>query len=74
MTRCIPQIILALAILTPSPLHSQSWNIRQASSCENLSQFLGTYTPQALTVTLKQHDLCFAAPLQYYRKNGNRTR
>ncbi|MGA8220566.1 MAG: cytochrome P460 family protein, partial [Candidatus Acidiferrales bacterium] len=85
MTRCIPQIILALAILTPyTSLHSQSkkafngydlvdktGNIRKPTDVRDLYQFLGTYTPTGSNGDTEMH-VTYASPgaAQYYRKNG----
>ena len=85
MTRRIPQIILALAILTPyASLHSQSkkafngydlvdktGNIRKPTDVRDLYQFLGTYTPTGSNGDTEMH-VTYASPgaAQYYRKNG----
>ena len=85
MTRRIPQIILALAILTPyTSLHSQSkkafngydlvdktGNIRKPTDVRDLYQFLGTYTPTGSNGDTEMH-VTYASPgaAQYYRKNG----
>jgi len=86
MTRCIPQIILALAILTPyTSLHSQSkkafngydlvdetGNIRKPTDVRDLYQFLGTYTPTGSNGDTEMH-VTYASPgaAQYYRKTAS---
>jgi len=85
MTRPIPQIILALAILTPYAfLHAQSTkafngydlvdktgNIRKPADVRDLYQFLGTYAPTGSNGDTEMH-ATYASPgaAQYYRKNG----
>ena len=82
MTRRIPQIILALAILTPyASLHSQTkkefngydlvdktGNIRKPADYRDLYQFLGTYTPTGSNGDTEMH-VTYASPgaAQYYR-------
>ena len=86
MTRRIPQIILALAILTPyASLHSQSkkefngydlvdktGNIRKPTDVRDLYQFLGTYTPTGPNGDTEMH-VTYASPgaAAYYRKMGS---
>ena len=85
MTRPIPQIILALTILTPYAfLHAQSTkafngydlvdktgNIRKPADVRDLYQFLGTYAPTGSNGDTEMH-VTYASPgaAQYYRKNG----
>src|SRR5438045_9420556 len=85
MTRRIPQIILAHAILPPfAPLHSKSkeafngfdlvdktGNIRKPTDYRDLYQFLGTYSPTGPNGDTEMH-VTYASPgaAQYYRKNG----
>jgi hypothetical protein len=84
MTRRIPQIILALAILTPyASLHSQSTkafngfalvdksgNIGKPADYRDLYQLLGTYT--VLDPKGDQMHVTYATPgtAEYYRKTG----